>query len=168
MHRTHRHDTSARNKETAIHCFDCDQTCCRTVVIEVDAPRSLRDYSDLVFYLHHGGTEVVVAESGRKREWYIQYHSPCRNLSKDGRCRIYVKRPLVCREYDWQHCERNTSSAMHYIRSTEEFYEFLKKIGKTRILEKLVATHRHDAEAGRETSASAAEKKRKSARGKRV
>ena len=151
MHQATHKAKEKRQPRDPIHCFDCDQICCRTVVIEVDPPRSLRDYSDFVFYLHHKDTEVVVIEEGRKREWYVQYHSSCAHLSR-GRCMIYDKRPLVCREYDPLHCERNTASQIHYLRSDEELFRYMKALGRTRVLKKLMDTHKTDEQTRRRPS----------------
>ena len=123
-----------------IGCFDCNQLCCRTTVIEVDPPRSLRDYSDILFYLYHFDTELVIARNGRSREWFVEFMSPCMHLV-DGRCSIYEKRPLVCREYDMEECEYNNQERFLYIKTPEEFYAFLKTDGRTKILAKLKKTH---------------------------
>lgn len=139
---------SAARKRKTVHCFDCDQACCRTAVIEVDAPRSLRDYSDLLFYLHHDDTQVVVAMNGRRREWYVEFLSRCRYLGTDGRCAIYERRPLVCREYDMSYCERNTVHPFAHLRSPEDFYTFLRDQGRARILDRLLHTHVRPSPAG--------------------
>ncbi len=128
-------------KREVLHCFDCDQVCCRTAVVEVEPPRSLRDYSDLLFYLHHHDTQIVVARNGRKREWYVEFMAACRYIDSEGRCTIYERRPLVCREYDMMYCERNALRPFAYMRTPEEFYDFLRTDGRKRILDKLLATH---------------------------
>ena len=79
----------------------------RTAVVEVEAPRLLRQYSDLLFYLYHRDTKIVAIKGAGKIQWYIEFMSGCRHLV-DGRCTIYDKRPDVCREYDMRYCERNT------------------------------------------------------------
>jgi len=131
----------AKHKHGVVHCFDCDQACCRTAVIEVEAPRSLRDYSDLLFYLYHKDTRIVVATSGRKREWYVEFLARCRHLESDGRCAVYDRRPLVCREYDMNYCERNTRHPITHLRTPEDFYRFLRDNGRGRVLDRLLRTH---------------------------
>ena len=42
--------------------------------------------------------------------WFLLTNSPCTHLLPDGRCGIYEKRPLICREYDNQDCEFNTQA----------------------------------------------------------
>jgi len=123
-----------------VACSDCDQRCCRSVCIEVDPPRSHRDYSDLLFYLYHRDTRIVVAKNARHREWYVEFVSPCRHLV-DGRCRIYQKRPPVCREHEMESCERNRPENFLYIESPREFFDFLENDGRTRALEYLRRTH---------------------------
>lgn len=129
-----------KGKAEIEHCFDCNQICCRTAVIEVDPPKTLRDHSDLLFYLYHFDTEVVIAKSGGKKEWYVEFMSPCRNLV-DGRCTIYEHRPLVCREYDMTDCEHNNKKRFTYLRSPDEFFKYLKKKGRKGIWKKLKKTH---------------------------
>jgi len=123
-----------------VHCFECNQICCRTTVIEVDPPKTLRDYSDLLFYLYHFDTEIAVADNEGEIEWYVEFMSPCRFLS-GGRCMIYEKRPQVCREYDMETCEYNMPERFTYVRSPEEFFEYLEAHGPKRILKKLRKTH---------------------------
>ena len=136
-------DEKKSGKQELVHCFDCNQMCCRTTVIEVDPPRSIRDYSDLLFYLYHFDTEVVVAKNSGKKEWFVEFMSPCRFLT-DGRCEIYEKRPLVCREYDMDGCEFNRPKAFTYIRTPDEFFQYLERKGPKRILKKLKKTHLPD------------------------
>ena len=124
-----------------IDCSQCDQVCCRTTAVEVDAPRSMRDWVDLLFYLHHFDTEVVISQNGRRREWYFQLVSPCRFLDANGRCTIYRWRPDICREYEVETCERNEASAFTYIRSPQELLEYLESTGRTRILRHLKSSY---------------------------
>jgi len=127
-------------KKDLVHCFDCNQICCRTTVVEVEAPKSTRDYSDLLFYLYHCDTELVIAKNGKKKEWYVEFMSPCKFLV-EGRCAIYEHRPLVCREYDMDSCERNRAKSFTYIRSPEEFFDYLEKKGPGKMYRKLRKTH---------------------------
>lgn len=126
--------------DEAVHCFDCNQICCRTTVIEVEVPRTLRDHSDLLFYLFHFDTEIVVADNDGEIEWYVEFMSPCRFLS-DGRCLIYEHRPKVCREYDMETCEYNLPERFTYLRTPEEFFEYLEAHGPKKIFKKLKKNH---------------------------
>lgn len=141
-----------KGKGETVHCFDCDQICCRTAVIEVDPPKSFRDYSDFLFYLYHENTQVVVVKSKKKLEWFVEFMTACRHLV-DGRCAVYEHRPLVCREYDMDGCERNPKNRFIYLKRPEDYLKFLKKHGKTRFLKKLKKTHRFLETAEEETPA---------------
>lgn len=143
-----------------LHCFECDQICCRTAAIEVEAPKSLRDWSDLLFYLYHDKTQIVIAKNGRSKEWYVEFMTPCKNLV-DGRCADYEKRPLVCRDYEMDGCERNTENPFTYLRTPEEFFEYLKAKGKKKILKKISKTHRVPADGPKVKSKPVAKKKAK-------
>jgi Fe-S-cluster containining protein len=129
-----------KSESERITCFECDQICCRTAVIEVDPPKSFRDYSDLLFYLFHFDTEVVIAKNGGKKEWFVEFMTRCRFLV-DGRCEIYEQRPLVCREYEMKTCERNRPGRFTYIRSADEFLDYVDRKGPKRIRKKLRKTH---------------------------
>lgn len=129
-----------KKKDDLLHCFNCDQICCRTAAIEVDSPKSLRDYSDMLFYLYHFNTQVVIAKNAGKKEWYVEFMTPCRHLV-NGRCDIYEWRPIVCRKFEMETCERNMPQNFTYIKSPEELFAYLKKKGPKKILKKLEKTH---------------------------
>ncbi len=140
--RLHSPGTTARaaSRSKTTHCFECSQVCCRTTVIEVEAPRTLRDHSDLLFYLYHFDTEIAIADNDGQIEWYVEFMSPCRFLS-GGRCMIYDHRPKVCREYDMETCEYNLPERFTYIRTPQEFFEHLARHGPKGVLKRLEKTH---------------------------
>ncbi|MHC4712737.1 MAG: YkgJ family cysteine cluster protein [Planctomycetota bacterium] len=127
----------AGRKDRLIACDKCDQICCRTTAIEVEGPRSFRDWEDFLFYLHHFDTEMVIVDDAGRREWYLQLMSPCRFLDARGRCTMYEHRPETCREYDERICERNRSEQFTYIRSPAELLKYLEKKGPARVLKRL-------------------------------
>ncbi|MFP4055575.1 MAG: YkgJ family cysteine cluster protein [Candidatus Brocadiia bacterium] len=89
-------------KETP--CQRCDGKCCRYFALEIDEPTTRRDFDDIRWYLCHEGTRVFVEDG----DWYLEIQSRCRHLGPDNRCRIYARRPAVCREHSTENCEGNS------------------------------------------------------------
>jgi Fe-S-cluster containining protein len=79
----------------------CDH-CCRYVSLEIDKPRTKRDFDNIRWYLLHKNISVMVDWEG---SWLIQFDTPCEWLV-DGQCTHYSLRPEICREYDPAECER--------------------------------------------------------------
>jgi hypothetical protein len=88
--------------ENADLCAGCVQ-CCTYITIEIDAPRSAWEYDQWIWALHHSGIEIYVE---RPEAWYLLVHTRCRRLNDHGRCSIYGRHPVLCREYDPRSCER--------------------------------------------------------------
>jgi len=82
-------------------CEGCDH-CCRYVSIQIDTPRSRRDFEHIRWYLLHKNISVMIDWEG---DWLIQFDTPCEWLV-EGRCSHYRLRPDICREYDPAECER--------------------------------------------------------------
>ena len=106
-------------------CFDCS-LCCRYVAIEIDEPTSMRDYDHVYWYLYHGGVSVFVDWNG---DWFIQLESRCHNLTDQGLCSIYERRPAICKEFDWRECEKNVDEPpdKHTFRTAEDFDAWFQK-----------------------------------------
>ncbi len=88
--------------ENADLCAGC-VTCCTYVTIEVDAPRQAWEYDQWIWMLHHQGLEMYVE---RPERWFVYIPTRCRQLGADGRCGIYGRHPVLCRDYDPRSCER--------------------------------------------------------------
>lgn len=86
-------------------CVGCDH-CCRYLSLEIDRPRSKRDFENIRWYLLHKSVSVMVDFEGA---WLIQFDTPCEWLV-DGKCSHYALRPEICREYDPADCERYNPS----------------------------------------------------------
>ncbi len=82
-------------------CVGCDH-CCRYISIQIDQPRTRRDFEHIRWYLLHQSVSVMVDWEG---DWLIQFDTPCRWLV-DGKCSHYALRPDICRDYDPADCER--------------------------------------------------------------
>lgn len=76
--------------------------CCLYFSLEIDRPRTKRDYDDLLWFLAHEDVSIYLW----KRKWYLMVHNRCRFLDGDTNlCRIYETRPKMCREHSPDECE---------------------------------------------------------------
>ncbi len=104
-------------------CTKCDAKCCRYFALQIDTPKSKSDFENIRWYLAHKGVSVFI----EKRKWYLDIANECRYLTKDHRCRVYDKRPLVCREHSPGTCELVSGDFGHdrAFRNMEEFDRYL-------------------------------------------
>ncbi len=83
-------------------CDTCTGLCCRYFAFPIDTPEDKGDYNDIRWFLCHKDITVFVEDG----DWYINIDNKCRHLSgKDNRCRIYDKRPRICRGYRHADCD---------------------------------------------------------------
>ena len=82
-------------------CKKCEAKCCRYFALQIDTPRSKQDFENIRWFIAHKGVSVYV----EKKKWFLQISSNCHYLTKTHMCRIYDKRPLICREHDIYSCE---------------------------------------------------------------
>lgn len=112
-------------EENADLCSGCTQ-CCESVSIEVDAPRSNWEYDQWIWVLHHRNLEIYVEKPER---WYLHIASRCEQLNEAGRCRIYGRHPVLCREYDPRNCERRAplSDIVAWFKTAADLEEWLSR-----------------------------------------
>ncbi|HZM15185.1 MAG TPA: YkgJ family cysteine cluster protein [Candidatus Krumholzibacteria bacterium] len=84
------------------NCARCTALCCQYVSTEIDAPTTAKDFDNIRWYLMHPGVRVFVEEAG---SWFLQFMSRCENLGADNLCRIYDRRPQICRDLQPTSCE---------------------------------------------------------------
>ncbi|WP_246075733.1 YkgJ family cysteine cluster protein [Aliikangiella marina] len=83
-------------------CSYCSQSkCCQYSTVEVETPRSIRDFDNLVWHVSHLNTHLFKDTDG----WYLVFYAQCQHLEPNGNCGIYEKRPFICREHTNDHCE---------------------------------------------------------------
>ena len=114
----------------SILCEHCVAACCRYLAIEIDKPKTARDFDDIRWYIMHTGISVFVEEG----DWYIQIQTTCKNLGADNRCQIYDVRPDICRDYEPGECDYSTgpSSYDHFFTHPQQVEEYYKqKTGRT-------------------------------------
>ena len=106
-------------------CDKCIGLCCRYFALPIETPEDKEDYDDIRWYLCHKDISVFVEEG----DWYININNKCRNLSvKDNSCRIYSKRPRICRGYrhsDCDYVEGEYDYELHFT-SARQMEEYIK------------------------------------------
>jgi uncharacterized protein len=112
------HATESKSKA---HCTACG-LCCSYVAIEIDAPKSVKQATQLLWYVYHEGVSLYVNDD----DWMVQFDTTCVHLQPDYRCGIYATRPHICREFSEQDCEVNTGDDGHTFHTAAEFMEYLK------------------------------------------
>jgi Fe-S-cluster containining protein len=112
-------------KEDQDQCEKCTGLCCRYFALPVDTPEDKGDYDDIRWFLCHKDITVFV----EKGDWYINIKNKCRYLlEKDYRCRIYDKRPRICRGYRHKDCdlvEGEYDYELHFT-SDKQMKEYIK------------------------------------------
>ncbi len=82
-------------------CNGCD-LCCRYITVLTMSPKTKKDIDRMVWYIHHGAKIYLEPED----VWRVNISVNCKYL-KPGFCKIYDKRPQICRDYSSLTCERN-------------------------------------------------------------
>ncbi len=102
-------------------CDHCTGKCCRYFSLPIETPSTWDDYDAIRWYLAHGRTLVYV----EKRTWYLVVMTRCKYLTRDDRCRIYLSRPKICREYTTSECEYDEDWTFEKVFETpEQIWEY--------------------------------------------
>ena len=60
-----------------------------------------------------------------KEQWYLLVMTRCQYLAPDNRCRIYLNRPKICREYTTDECEYDDDwSFTKMFETPEQIWEY--------------------------------------------
>ncbi|MBT4870655.1 MAG: hypothetical protein HON47_03720 [Candidatus Diapherotrites archaeon] len=106
-------------------CFDCDALCCREVAVSIDTPRTKEDFDEIKWLVCHKNTNVY---KDHENDWLVEFASDCEHLDKNWRCKIYEKRPFVCREHSNKDCIKNSNNYHQKIfRTIEDVDKYLEE-----------------------------------------
>ena len=100
--------------------------CCTYVAQEIDAPTSIADFDMLLWMLYHHDVHFYKEDGS----WTMKILNRCNNLQPDGRCGIYEKRPIICREHENDFCEfdeTSEQSADLYFASPADLEKYCRK-----------------------------------------
>jgi Fe-S-cluster containining protein len=89
-------------KDESNPCDGCTK-CCSYVALEIDEPTDKEDFDHIRWYLVHKNVSIFIDHDD---SWNIEFNSPCENLDEHGWCKIYGSRPLICKQYTTENCEK--------------------------------------------------------------
>ena len=114
----------AQKPDPPVHCVECGR-CCTYVAVGINAPRTLRFATDVLWYLYHENVSVHLDADG---DWAVVFDSRCRNLQDDLHCAVYEQRPHICRGFDETGCEVNDPDHRDKVfRAPAEFLEYMRE-----------------------------------------
>jgi Fe-S-cluster containining protein len=106
-----------------VPCLECGR-CCTYLAVGINAPRTPRYVTDVLWYLYH---ERVSVHRDADGEWSVVFETRCRNLQDDLKCSVYAQRPHICRAFDNDGCEVNApDNRDHVFHTAAQFLEFLR------------------------------------------
>lgn len=107
-------------------CEECNQECCKSVIVEIDEPTTEEDWEDVKWQVAHKNVQVIFDNDD---DWCIEFLTPCDEMDESGRCRIYDKRPTMCRGHDPEHCVVNGEGSYYNIvlKSVEDVENYLRE-----------------------------------------
>jgi hypothetical protein len=88
------------NGNKVLTCEECSD-CCTYLAIEVDKPTCKKDYSDFMWYLYHKDISIFIDHDN---SWNLEIRTICESLDKNGKCKVYDERPVICRKYEHESC----------------------------------------------------------------
>lgn len=105
-------------------CNGCTK-CCEHVALEIDVPQNAEDYQEIIWFVLHDKVSVWIDYDGK---WYIEFQAKCSALG-DNKCRIYSKRPNICREYSSEDCVHfgEGEANAHMFNTREDVLAYLEK-----------------------------------------
>ncbi|HMB00752.1 MAG TPA: YkgJ family cysteine cluster protein [Spirochaetota bacterium] len=109
-------------------CKKCGSVCCRHIALPIDKPTTKREYDEIRWYLLHKNISIYF---DKKKHWYMEVRTDCKALTANGKCRIYKRRPRICRDYPsrGEFCEYEAGKPYYekMFTSEKQFIRWLKK-----------------------------------------
>jgi uncharacterized protein len=105
-----------------VACTECGK-CCTYVSVGINEPSSLRNASDILWYLYHEKVSIYRDGDG---EWSVVFETRCRHLEGSLLCAVYPERPIICRDFDNTTCDVNDPVGGLAFATPEEFLVWLK------------------------------------------
>ena len=121
-------------------CKNCGG-CCNHIAIELDKPKDIDEYTEIIWYLMHKNIMVGI---DHEDDWYIEFKAECK-ARIDNKCAIYDSRPHICKEYESEECELHGegSAWKHEWHSREDFLDYLKE-HNPEIYEKIINSENYN------------------------
>ena len=109
-------------------CKICNAECCRYVTVSIDTPKNHEDWDEIRWELMH---DHIMVYENLEGEWNVEFLTKCKHLGNDNKCKIYDKRPQVCRDHGTHECEKNQGDFAKVIfKKPEDVDKHLEKVKK--------------------------------------
>ena len=105
-------------------CNECKGKCCKVFGVQIPAPETPEDFDDIRWYFYHKPARVIIDNND---DWIIETPIKCSKLGKDGKCKIYSKRPSVCKSLELKDCPANINDEKFVFKTDTEYRKWLKK-----------------------------------------
>ncbi len=83
------------------NCFECNQECCKNVIVQMDEPETEDDWEEIKWQVAHDNVRVI---KDNDDDWCVEFLTTCSHQASDGKCMIYENRPGKCREHSAENC----------------------------------------------------------------
>ncbi len=116
-----------KREPKALTCPEtCSALCCKYIVKHLEPPRTKLDFDEFYWFLCHEKVAIFIDQ----RKWYLLVDVPCEQLDEKLLCRIYPKRPHVCRLHSEKDCEFTGDVEFQEImRLPEDLIKHMKRRG---------------------------------------
>ena len=109
-------------------CSKCDGKCCKYVALEIDTPEDLEDFENIKWYVVHKNVNIYVEEDGI---WNLEFITPCEYLGENNLCKIYNRRPDICRDYNQEECTfHNDYNEKYSFKKIEDVEKYIEEVYK--------------------------------------
>ena len=105
-----------------VACTECGK-CCTYVSVGINEPSSLRNASDILWYLYHEQVSIYRDGDG---EWSVVFETRCRHLQGSLLCAVYPERPIICRDFDNTTCDVNEPEGGQSFEEPAQFLDWLR------------------------------------------
>ena len=89
--------------KSASICADCG-LCCQYMNIVVDRPTDQEDVEILLWYQYHKDTNLHLDHDN---DYGLHFPNRCYQLGENNLCKIYNRRPLICKQFKLSGCHGN-------------------------------------------------------------
>lgn len=104
--------------------------CCGYVSVQIYPPKKKVDIDHYTYYLLHQNVQIYIDNDD---EWNLLFITPCTQLDKEtGFCKIYSKRPQICKDYSPDNCSRVGKDHKHLFQTPKSMLSYLKKKNKNK------------------------------------
>lgn len=114
-----------KKKKQGVDCSEC-AVCCTYLNIVVERPNDVEDVETLLSYIYHKNADLCLDEDG---DWSVVFHNRCKQLDKNNLCKIYERRPYICRNFSEKNCHGDdfSESVKKHFSDEKDLMDYLGK-----------------------------------------